>query len=375
MIGVPAAPDGFYTNRSFVVVNAVPRVGYSFAQWTGRIWSSLHGLSGNPVEVPVRVDDLNYTAFFTRQPLTTISTNALGSRAMIDGAESRLPMDFRWPANSTHSIGVTDVVQRGPSGASRWVFRDWSSGGDQTHTITVPDTPSTITANFGEQLLLTKEIVLSAERGSIFASPASDDGFYDAGTLLQLTAAPAFGYQFTFWANVSLGGLSANTSENPTTLTIDEQGWIAAGFTLSRQLISGAAPREFSLPSVERPIFFGGRYSFTVNVPEDATGLRVNLISRTAGIDEDLYVNHGLNAVLSEEGVVSDHSSTGAHRQRIGLRHSQHRPSVACGYVLHLLHAVDNRQESRSDHIRNIRAPLTGIRTSIPESRIQEIPT
>ena len=309
VIVVPASPDGFYANRTFVVVDAVPREGYSFAQWTGRIWSSLHGLSGNPAEVPVRVDGLNYTAFFTRQPLTTISTNAPGRRAMIDGEERRLPMNFRWAANSTHSIGVTDVVQREPSGASRWVFRDWSNGGDQTHTITVPDTPSTITADFGEQHLLTKEIVLSEERGSIFASPASDDGFYDAGTLLQLTAAPATGYRFTFWANVDGGGLSATTFDNPTTLTMDEQGWIAAGFTLSRMLISGAAPREFSLPSVERPIFFNGRYSYTVNVPEDATGLRVNLKTKTAGVDVDLHVNHGSDAILSDGRVVSDHSS------------------------------------------------------------------
>ena len=75
-------------------------------------------------------------------------------------------MNFPWAANSTHSIGVTDVVQLGPSGVSRRVFRDWSDGGaDQTHTITVPNRPSTITANFGEQHLLTKKIVLSDESG------------------------------------------------------------------------------------------------------------------------------------------------------------------------------------------------------------------
>ena len=311
VIVVPASPDGFYTNRSFVVVDAVPREGYSFAWWAGLTWTGLHGLSGNPVEVPVRVDGLNYTARFTTEQITTISTNAPGRRAMIDGQELRLPMNFPWAANSTHSIGVTDVVQPGPYGVSRWVFRDWSDGGGQTHTITVPNRPSTITANFGEQHLLTKKIVLSDERGSIYASPASDDGFFDAGTSLQLTADPATGYRFTFWANVNGGRLSANTFDNPTTLTIDEQGWIAAGFTLSRLLISGAAPREFSLPPVVRPTFFSGRYSFTVNIPEGATGLRVNLTTQTAGVDVDLHVNHGSEAALSDEGVVSEYSSTG----------------------------------------------------------------
>ena len=387
VIVVPASPDGFYTNRTFVVVNAVPREGYSFAWWAGRAWTNFHGHSGNPAEVPVIVDGLNYTAFFTRQPLTTISTNAPGRRAMIDGEERWLPMNFPWAANSTHSIGITDMVQRGPSGVSRWVFRDWSDGGGQTHTITVPNRPSTITANFGEQHLLTKKIVLSEERGSIYSSPASEDGFFDSGTSLQLTADPATEYRFTFWANVNGGGLSATTSDNPTTLTMDEQGWIAAGFTLSRLLISGAAPWEFSLPSVARPTFFSGRYSFTVDVPEDATGLRMKLVTKTAGVDVDLHVNHGSDAVLSDGRIVSDHSSTGAfgnesvYITRYGrethataLHHPPHRPPVADRYVLHLVRVVHNRQESRSDHIRKIRAPLTGIRTPVPESRIFSLP-
>ena len=265
VIVVPASPDDFYTNRSFVVVNAVPRKSYSFAWWVGLIWSNFHGSSGNPVEVPVRVDGLNYTALFTRQPLTAISTNAPGRRAVIDGKELWLPMNFLWNVGSTHSIGVEDVVQPGPSEASRWVFKDWSNAGTQKHTITVPDKPSTFTAYFDEQHLLTKEILLSEERGSIYVSPASTDGFYDAGTPLQLTAVPATGYQFSFWSGWNDGGLSANTSDNPTTLTMDEQGWIAAGFTQSRLLISGAAPWEFSLPAVERPIFFSGSLDLGVS--------------------------------------------------------------------------------------------------------------
>lgn len=309
VIVVPASPDDFYTNRSFVVVNAVPRNGYSFAWWRGWIWTGIHGFSGNPVEVPIVQVGFDYTAHFTKQPLTSISTNSPGRRAVIDDREVRLPVNFPWTWGTRHRIGIPEAVQRGPSGTSHWVFKDWSDGGDATHTITVPDKPSTFTAYFEKQHLLTKEILLSEERGSIYASPASDDGFYDAGTPLQLTAAPATGYQFSFWANVNAGRLSATTFDNPTTLTMDEQGWIAAGFTLSRMLISGAAPREFSLPSVERPIFFSGRYSFTVNVPEDATGLRVNLTTKTAGVDVDLHVNHGSDAILSDGRVVSDHSS------------------------------------------------------------------
>ena len=140
-------------------------------------------------------------------------------------------------------------------------------------------------------------------------SPASDDDFYDQGMPLQLSAVPAAGYEFSAWYDYRNNRLTRN---NPTTLTMDEQGWIWAAFPISRELIPGAAPKTFYLPSVERTIFFSGSWSFRVDVPEDATGLRVKLVTKTAGVDVDLHVNHGSDAALSDGRIVSDHSSIGA---------------------------------------------------------------
>ena len=343
VIVVPASPDGFYTNRSFVVVNAVPRKGYSFAWWVGLIWSNFHGSSGNPVEVPVRVDGLNYTASFTMEPLTTISTNALGSRAVIDDREVRLPVNFLWTWGSRHWIGIPEAVQRGPSGTSRWVFKDWSDGEDATHTITVPDKPSTFTAYFGKQHLLTTRH--SIERGSIYVSPASDDDFYDHGTPLQLTAVPATGYAFSSWYDESNHRL---TRENPTTLTMGGQMWIRASFPESRELMSGASPREFYLPSVERPTFFHGGWSFRVNVPKGATGLRVKLVTETAGAVVDLYVNHGSDAILSDGRIVSDHSSTRLFRDKFVYITPQTTPPLRAGiyFISFVLNTTGKRVEA-----------------------------
>ena len=308
MIVVPESPDGFYTSRSYVVVNAVPRKGYSFAWWRGWVWTGTHGFSGNPVEVPIVNERFDYTAHFTKQPLTSISTNAPGRRAVIDDREVRLPVNFPWTWGSRHRIGIPEAVQRGPSGTSRWVFKDWSDGGDATHTITVPDKPSTFTAYFEKQHLLTT--VGAGRRGDVYVSPEFDDGFYGHGTPLQLTAVPAAGYEFSSWGGWNdEGRLGLFTRDNPTTLMMDEQGWIAADFTESRLLISDASPLEFSLPAVERPIFFSGDWGFRVNVPENAATLRVRLRTKTAGVDVDLHVNHGSDAILLDGRVVSDHSS------------------------------------------------------------------
>ena len=309
----PASTDGFYTNRTPIEVTAVPAERFSFGSWSGRVFSPRHGRSGNPAQVPVWSDGLshlNYTAFFTPLPLTTIATNAPGRRAIVDGDPVRLPVNFPWEPGSTHSIGIEDSVQFGPSEASRSVFKEWSDGGAAIHEITVPDEPSTFTADFTQQFLLTSQTYPN-RAGSIDVNPAADDGFYDAGISVQLTAIPKDDFDFDFWVHDALSKPDPTISrDSPMTLTMDDQVWVAALFKESRELISGAPPREFSLPSVSNPIFFARDRAFRVEVPLGATKLTVRLRTRTADADVDLYVNRGSEPVLSDGKIISDYSST-----------------------------------------------------------------
>ena len=322
----PPSSDGFYRSRTLVEVNAVPEKGFAFAWWRGRIWTAFHGFSGNSVHVPV-VEGLNYTAYFTRRSLTTISTNAPGRRAIIDGDAVRLPINYPWDTGSTHTIGVQDVVQPGPSGASRWVFKEWSDGGAAIHEITVPDEPSTFTADFEQQYLLTT-LPIPPGTGFIDVNPASDDGFYDSGTSVQLMAFPEAGFEFVIWLDERLQEV---TRDNPTILTMDDQGFLRAYFTESRELISGAPPREFSLPSVSNSTFFSGGFGFRVEVPEGATKLSVRLRTQTARADVDLYVNRGSDPVLSDGRIISDYSSTNGSGDESIVVTPQSSPSLQGG--------------------------------------------
>ena len=130
----------------------------------------IHGVSGNPARFPVAFAGLNYTGVFTQLPLTTVTASAPGRRIVVDGRTIPVPINFPWDPGSTHTISVEDAVQSGPSGASRWVFQNWSDGGAITHNITVPEDASTFTAEFTEQQLLTTAASPSAagdvERGS-----------------------------------------------------------------------------------------------------------------------------------------------------------------------------------------------------------------
>ena len=324
----PPSSDGFYRTRTLVEAVAAPARGFSFAFWPGMTRAGIHGYSGNPARLLVVREGLNYTARFTQLPLTTIATNVPGRRAIVDGDTVWLPMNFFWwDTGSTHTIGVQDVVQPGPSGASRWVFKEWSDGGAAIHEITVPDEPSTFTADFEQQYLLTT-LPIPPGTGSIDVNPASDDGFYDSGTSVQLMAFPEAGFEFLAWFSETFDVIGLN---NPMTLAMNDQGWVGALFDESQELISGAPPREFSLPSVSNTTFFSGRFGFRVEVPEGATKLSVRLRTQTACADVDLYVNRGSDPVLSDGRIISDYSSTNASGDESIVVTPQSSPSLQGG--------------------------------------------
>ncbi len=311
----PPSADGFYVARTPIEVTAVPAEGYAFGQWLGDLRDEHHGLSGNPARLPSVPDDLNYTAIFTQSPLTTIDTNAPGRRAEVDGDLVRLPYNYNWPSGSTHTIGIEDEPQTSRSGANRWVFSQWNDGGAATHEITVPEEPSTFKADFKQQFLLTTQSRES--RGSVEVTPASDDGFYDSGSSVQLTAVPRVGFQFIAWIDENGERIS---HDNPMTLTMNDQGWAAAFFSElplesttempTTNLISGAPPTEFSLPPVREATHFTGGPAFTVEVSEGSASLTVKLETRNPGVDIDLYVRHGAKPELSDTMIVSDYSAT-----------------------------------------------------------------
>ena len=300
----PPSPDSFYTARTSIEARATAAEGFSFGGWFGPSLATIHGISGNPARFPVIFEGLNYTGVFIQAPLTTITASPPGRRIVVDSKFTiRVPVNIPWDVGSTHMISVEDAVQDGPSGASRWLFQNWSDGGAVSHSVEVPEEPSTITANFDTQYLFTSTAV-PAERGSVDAAPTSADGYYDAGTTIQVEAMPNAGSELTSW----FGDLTGQ--DNPQALLMSDQRDVTALFSASRRLMSGV-PGEFSFPRVDSPTMANGPFGFTVDVPPGATELDIRLQTAMTSTDLDLYVNHGSDIVLSDGRVVADYSSTG----------------------------------------------------------------
>jgi hypothetical protein len=69
------------------------------------------------------------------------------------------PHTFQWTPNSQHTI-VTTSPQT--NGGTQYVWLNWSDSGTISHTIATPAAPTTYTATFKTQYLLTTQVNLAA---------------------------------------------------------------------------------------------------------------------------------------------------------------------------------------------------------------------
>ena len=307
----PPSVDGFYPRLSFVKAIAEPAEGFSFEHW--RPWFVIPiggGFSSNPVLDRV---GQRYPAVFTQQPLTTIDTNVPGSRVLVDGETTILPVSFAWEAGSTHTIGFGGSAGTSQGvGGYRLTFDSWSDGGDATHDITVSAGLATITANFTRRASVN---TVTHGPGRIIVQPSGSEGrYHDLSTTVQLTARPAPGYRFVSWF-VELSG-----TKNPQPLFVDSRKWVRA-FFLDKQTFDSAkltSGEPFNLlfgPGSSRPEGYNG---YWIVVPQGATQLDIRLVSSTPGAEVDLYANRDIRprAIYDANtkeltGYESPYSSTG----------------------------------------------------------------
>ncbi len=210
----PPGDDGFYANRSDLVIEAVPAADYSFLRW-----SSFQTGSENPKRVTISNPGI-LLATFTNRPVFTVTSDPPGRRVVVDGTSYTAPISFDWTPGSTHTLGTSS-----PQGAEpvRFVFSSWEDGKTETRTVTVPSQSVTYTARFTTQHLVTTASIPLAG-GSLVRTPASGDGYYDQGALVQFTATPYDSYRFDYWTG-DLGG-----RQSPISLAISDQTMVTARF-------------------------------------------------------------------------------------------------------------------------------------------------
>jgi astacin len=178
---------------------------------------------------------LMYPAVVTSTTVgVTVASNPAGRQLIVDGVSVTAPVTFQWTAGTTHTVSAPTVS----SGSSRYLFKSWSDGGAQTHTITTPASAWTNTANFQLQYSLTAASS-NTSLGSVKTSPAAADNFFNVGTAVGISATSAASACLTAWT-----GIVAPPS-SPVQVTVNQTYAVTGTF---QQGSVTPSPSSFTIP-------------------------------------------------------------------------------------------------------------------------------
>jgi len=121
---------------------------------------------------------------YSTAPSIVFMTKPSGLKITANGTEYTAPYTVtNWLPGSSHTIGITDPQHIGTDTNSQYMFRLWNDGGDQQHTITVPENDTIYTAEFKTQFY----VATSADSGGTI-SPTPPGAYFDSSTTAYITA-------------------------------------------------------------------------------------------------------------------------------------------------------------------------------------------
>ena len=218
----PSSPDGYYNDGTMVTVTATPAAGYTFQSWSGFVYTTLDGL-GNPVNrILLSGAGFTYTATFTRNAVLVVTTDPPNLPVTAGTTRASGPRNISVTPGGTLAVAADATISFVTS-VTKYVFTGWSDGGAPSHTVNIPASGPlpTLTATYKVQHLVSTAFT---GRGAITVTPASTDGYYDHGTTVTITAAPAAGYQLLNWSGDFTDSALVHT------VTVNDQVYAQAAF-------------------------------------------------------------------------------------------------------------------------------------------------
>jgi uncharacterized protein (TIGR03437 family) len=271
----PVSPDGFYTDRSDIRIQATPASGFNLQEW-----SVFPPPSSNPGWTTVLRPD-TIQAMFAQANVTTIASDPPGRSVEVDSIPYFAPSNFIWTKGETHTIKADTTQER----FEHYRFTGWDDGGAQEHSVTATGETGTITATYLPQ----HSFLLRTDHGggSVKATPPPTDGYYDEGAVVSLNAIPSGTNVLLHWSGDVRG------TQNPVNLTIDGQKFVSADFEapsarMPFRVVNAATADEGPIAPGEIVSLYGNG---TVIGPETGAGASVNAgkVTTSAGGAEVLF--------------------------------------------------------------------------------------
>ncbi len=281
-----------YDFGTTVTLTATPATGWHFVGWSGDASGST-----NPLDVTMDADKSITATFAINTYTLTVGTTGSGAVG-------------KSPDQPDYDYGTLVTLTATP--AAGWHFVNWSgdaSGSTNPLGVTM-DANKSITANFGIDMhALTVNVTGS---GTVGKSP--DQGAYDDGTVVTLTATPATGWHFVGWSG------DASGSTNPLDVTMNSDKTITATFAIDTHTLtvatvgSGTVGKAPDQPSYD----YGTLVTLTatpatgwhfVNWSGDASG-STNPLGVTMDADKNITANFAIDTHTLTVATVGDGAVT-----------------------------------------------------------------
>jgi uncharacterized protein (TIGR03437 family) len=200
----PVSVDGYYPERQPVRITATPEEGSRFVRWTGitNLTAAGYSVSARDATVEVLSANTQYLGMFSTLPLTTIDSAPQGRVVVVDGTSYLTPVRFQWTGGTTHTLDLA-ASQTFGNNTVHYQFTGWDDGSSTTARTVTAGNVFVFTASFSTKYLLTTS---AFGAGRVTVSPSSPDGYYDAGTKVQITAVPNLGSALLYWQGDIAGG-------------------------------------------------------------------------------------------------------------------------------------------------------------------------
>ena len=221
-VATPGTGTFDYDEGTVVSLAATPAAGHQFVNWTGDV-----GTVGN-VNAPSTTITVNgnYSIWANFEPTGSgwyyLSVTSTGGGSVTT------------PGEGTYACTVGTVVSLTATPASGYQFVNWTGDVGTVGNVNASSTTITmsgdysIRANFEQVSSGQYSLTTTSTTGGSVTLPGEGTFTYDAGTVVNLTAAPASGYQFVNWSGDV--GTVGNVNASSTTITMNGSYSIRANF-------------------------------------------------------------------------------------------------------------------------------------------------
>jgi len=208
----------------------------------------------------------------------TVQANPSGRSFTVDGMTFNYTVFFSWVPGSDHTISTTSP-QSGAAGV-QYVWQNWSDGEGMTHIVT-PTVSTTYTASFTTQFNLT----MNMGTGGSSISPGS--GWYNSGSIVNISATAIDGYIFNYWNGTGLGSYTGSNSSD--SITMNEPITELASFILN--------PLNIPIDFIDYSIFASHWMESSCAMPDWCEGTDFDQNGRVDLFDLSTFAEYWLSGI------------------------------------------------------------------------------